>query len=180
MADGLIMYVNFPALYAGFFLCIPGGSYPPPSPSIHPALHAGFFLSGVPDERQRSAFSGGRRSSSELNALCAFRSHKLAPTLSISPAFDAGVCFVNCFRISSGCVFLFRARVIRLAFIFFFIFRRLSIGSHVVHCPASCATTTASTPSFVPFSIKPSKPKNQKNLAYACVCEIFFVPLQPK
>ena len=25
MADGLIMYVNFPALYAGFFLRIPGG-----------------------------------------------------------------------------------------------------------------------------------------------------------
>jgi hypothetical protein len=54
----------------------------------------------------------------------------------ISPAFDAGVCFVCCFRISSGCVFLFRARVVRLAFIFFFIFRRLTIGSHVVHCPA--------------------------------------------
>ena len=59
--------------------------------SIDPAFDAGFFLSGAPDERQRSAFSGERRNSGKLNAHSAFRSCKLVPTLSIDLAFEAGL-----------------------------------------------------------------------------------------
>ena len=130
------------------------------SPSILPA-----FMSRSQTVPVLSSFSAPRDSAE----MCFLRvpRDRIRRSPSISPTFDAGVYFVNCFRISSGCVFLFRARVVMLAFIFFFIFCRLTIGSHVVHCPACHAVIN-----YVPF-------KEHKLLFILHFCRIFAATLPP-
>ncbi|GEM_PF-3646089 len=132
-----------------------------PTPFPSPRVSAEFILSlGPPRSANAVILRGERRSSGELNApvrfglisllrRCLLARHLMpAYVLSIVSGYHPDVYFCSV-RESSG------------SRLFFFIFRRLTIGSHVVHCPACHAVIN-----YVPF-------KEHKILFILHFCRIF-------
>ena len=128
------------------------------STSPSPRESAEFILSfGPPRSANAVILRGERRSSGELNApvrfglisllrRCLLARHLMpAYVLSIVSGYNPDVYFCSV-RESSG------------SRLFFFIFRRLTIGSHVVHCPACHAV----------INYVPTRSFSSANSAYFC------------